>query len=419
MNIQFLKCYKVAFKKENLIHNLGFYILGAIICLFLICLFLFCFKYYKLLITKINSIFIDKNDDNNNNKGKIEHLMTSDKKEQLKIEDLNNEVDKKQKKIIPKKKIKRKKKKKNQIKLSNILEIQNNKENSLNSKNFDDNHYLNKDNNNSYKDINKNNLDKDTTKNNLDKDNKNNNLDDNNKEINGQGLGYNNKELNALSYEDALKNDKRTYIQYYISLLKTNHLLIFSFYPFKDYNSQIIKIFLFFFCFASDLVINALFFTDATMNKIYYDEGSFDIIYNIPQIIYSLLISIVINALIKFLSLSEKKVISVKEAIRKNLKDLDIINKKLFKVLKIKFALFFIITFIILIIYWSYITCFCAIYKNTQIYLIKDTVSSFAMSLLTPFAIFFIPGIFRRFALKAEKMNRNIIYKISQLLENL
>ena len=147
MNIQFLKCYKVAFKKENLIHNLGFYILGSIICLFLICLFLFCFKYYKLLITKINSIFIDKNDDNNNNKGKIEHLMTSDKKEQLKIEDLNNEVDKKQKKIIPKKKIKRKKKKKNQIKLSNILEIQNNKENSLNSKNFDDNHYLNKDDN--------------------------------------------------------------------------------------------------------------------------------------------------------------------------------------------------------------------------------------------------------------------------------
>ena len=109
----------------------------------------------------------------------------------------------------------------------------------------------------------------------------------------------------------------------------------------------------------------------------------------------------------------------MKEEIRKDSKDFDINIQNLFKILKIKFALFFVITFIILIVYWFYITCFCAIYKNTQIYLIKDTVSSFIMSLVTPFAMFFIPGIFRRFALNAEKMNRNIIYKISQLLQNL
>ena len=238
---------------------------------------------------------------------------------------------------------------------------------------------------------------------------KNTDKDNNNKAKENLSSNYTNSELNSLPYKDALDHDKRSYIQYYISLLKTNHLLIFSFYPFDDYNSQIIKMFLFFFCFASDLVMNALFFTEATMNKIYFDEGVFDLIYNIPQIIYSLLISIVINGIIKFLSLSEKKVVAVKEEIRKDPKDLDINIQKLFKVLKIKFAFFFVITFIILIVYWFYITCFCAIYKNTQIYLIKDTVSSFIMSLVTPFAMFFIPGIFRRFALKAEKMNRNII----------
>ena len=60
----------------------------------------------------------------------------------------------------------------------------------------------------------------------------------------------NDNELNELSYKDALIYDKRTYIQYYLSLLRTKHLLIFSFYiNNKDYNSQIIKMFLLFFIF--------------------------------------------------------------------------------------------------------------------------------------------------------------------------
>ena len=237
--------------------------------------------------------------------------------------------------------------------------------------------------------------------------------------MNSFELGYDNTELNYFSYEDALNHDKRTFIQYYINLLKTNHVILFSFYPIKDYNSQIIKTFLFFFCFATALINNALFFTDSTMHKIYIDKGSFDFIYNIPQIIYSSLISIIINAIIKFLSSSEDKVFEVKEAKRNNSENLDIKIKNLYITLKIKFALFFIITSIILIFYWFYITCFCAIYKNSQIHLIKDTISSFIMSLIFPFPIIFLPVIFRRITLEDEKMSRNLLYRFSQILEKL
>ena len=55
------------------------------------------------------------------------------------------------------------------------------------------------------------------------------------------------KEINSLTYEEALKYDKRSYIQYYLSLLKTKHLLIFSFITKNEYNSRVIKICLFFF----------------------------------------------------------------------------------------------------------------------------------------------------------------------------
>ena len=61
---------------------------------------------------------------------------------------------------------------------------------------------------------------------------------------------YNEYEMNNLIYEEALKLDKRTYFQYYFSLLKRKQLLIFTFYTSTDYNSRYIKLCLFFFiCF--------------------------------------------------------------------------------------------------------------------------------------------------------------------------
>ena len=108
----------------------------------------------------------------------------------------------------------------------------------------------------------------------------------NNKEIINKktrriNLEYTDSELNSLSYLDATKIDKRSFFQYYFSLLKKKQSILFSFYPNKDYNSQIIKSFLFFFFYTSDITVNALFFTDDTMHKIYVDSGSFNLFYQL------------------------------------------------------------------------------------------------------------------------------------------
>ena len=65
-----------------------------------------------------------------------------------------------------------------------------------------------------------------------------------------------------------------------------------------------IKMILFFFSFCLDFTINSLFFTDETMHKIYKDKGNFDLLYQIPQIIYSTLISKFIDTFIRRLALS-------------------------------------------------------------------------------------------------------------------
>ena len=219
--------------------------------------------------------------------------------------------------------------------------------------------------------------------------------------------------MNTLSYLEALKIDKRTYIQYYISLLRSNHLFISAFFSKNDYNSRVIKIFLFFFFFSVNFTVNAFFYNDNTMHKIYKEKGKFNFIYQIPIIIYSSIISGIISYVIKKLALSEKNVIELRNG--KNLNEIKEKKKQLLNQLRIKFILFFILAFIILITFWYYITCFCGVFINTKIHLIKDTVISFIFSLLYPFGTCLIPGLIRIPALKGK--NKPYLYKFSILLQ--
>ena len=85
------------------------------------------------------------------------------------------------------------------------------------------------------------------------------------------------------------------------------------------------------------------------------------------------------------------------------------------KLLFYKFILFFILSFIYLLFFWYYISSFCAVYENTQIHLIKDTLISFGLSLIYPFVIYLIPGIFRIPSLKTNK--REKMYKLSKIIQ--
>ena len=228
-------------------------------------------------------------------------------------------------------------------------------------------------------------------------------------------LEFNDYELNILSYKDALKYDQRTYLSYYCSLFRKNNLIAFSFFPNKDYNSQIIKIFLFFFFFASNFIITALFFNDETMHKIYLDSGKFNLNYQIPHSIYSSLISLAINKIIKFFALSEKKIILIKRM--KSINNIDEKVKSIKIELKRKFIILFIISFVFLSLFCFYISCFCCVYMNTQILLIKDSLIGFGFSLIYPFFIYLIPGMIRLPALKAAKSNKEYLYKFSKLVQ--
>ena len=223
-----------------------------------------------------------------------------------------------------------------------------------------------------------------------------------------------NEELNSLSYDLAFKYDKRTFCQYYYSLLKQKHLIVFTFCNYQDYNIFILKLSLFLSSFALYFTVNALFFTDETMHNIYKEKGKSNIFSQISNIFYSTIISCFINMIIKKLGLSYSDMVRIKQISdeKNRLKQSIYLRKKL----KIKFSIFFIFIFILVSFFWYFISAFCAVYKNTQKILIENTLSSFALSLLYPFGINLIPGIFRIPSLKNYSGFSKCMYFFSKLV---
>ena len=223
MNIDVVKCYKLIFYENGLQKNSGSYILLSIILITIITLIILALKEFNNIKTMLGNMLQNKK------------IINTEKNAEIKIFTKNNQVHNPNKK-----------RKKNSF--TNNQTIKSKSKSALFSSS----------------EIKENNL---------------NNLNDNIKEkiqeikkdeilINEH---YNDYEINHLSYDKAIINDKRTYWEYYLSLIKTKQLLILSFYLSTDYNLKTVKINLFFLTFALNLTVNACFFNDSTMHKIYKD----------------------------------------------------------------------------------------------------------------------------------------------------
>ena len=210
----------------------------------------------------------------------------------------------------------------------------------------------------------------------------------------------------------ALKYDKRTFLENYTSLLLSKHILLFSFYPVDDYNIKIIKITLFFLSFDIYFAVNTFFFNDSTIHQIYEDGGEYNLSYFLPIIIISFIISYFIISLIRYFSLSERFLTELKN--EENLsKGYDIVQN-IKRCLIIKYITFYTISFIFLTFFWFYLSSFCAVFQNSQIYVIKNTFISFGISFLFPFIYEVFPCIFRIYSLKN---NNECIYKFSKIIQ--
>ena len=472
-NIKIVTCYNLVFNLSRLKKNYGSYSIIIIGSLFVITMIIIFATIYKKMNDILKNIFsdslflekqINKNKALNHNKNKNE-ISPKKLKKNKKRKKLSS-VKKKSKKK------KRPKKSKNKTERNNILNSNSEQINKLinnpNKKVKKNNNINNK--NNNIKIINKKNLDKSNEnskqlfymKNTLNTTNektilknssrksknklKNANINGiyiysneinnfgncliikNNKNIEKEKINYFDKvidlvpkdrrykyfvddELNSLDYEYALKIDTRSYCQVYYSLLRQNHLIIFTFCVKNDYNIFLLKFSLFLITISLFLFMNALFFEDDSLHKLYEDKGKYNFLYQIPQILYSTIVTQIISSLLEKLSLSQDEILNIKE--NYNLKEINNEVKKAIKYITIKVVLFFIVSIILLFGFWYYLSAFCAVYYNSQIPLLNDNIASFLTSMIYPFLLDLIPVIFRIISL-TNKMK--CLYIFSKIL---
>lgn len=226
---------------------------------------------------------------------------------------------------------------------------------------------------------------------------------------------FSNYELNDMEYLEAVKHDKRQFHQIYWSILSREHLIIFTFFHWNDHNINSIKLSRFFFLVCTDMAMNVFFFTDESMHKIYKSYGKWDFLQNIPQIIYSTLISQALEIFICFLTLTDKHFYQIKQIKFESINSM-IPVFKIMNCIKIKLGIFYIFTFILFFSYWYIVTAFCSVYRNTQIIFIKDSIFSFIGGILYPFGLYFISALLRIISLKSKKGNLGCIYKLSEII---
>jgi hypothetical protein len=92
-------------------------------------------------------------------------------------------------------------------------------------------------------------------------------------------------------------------------------------------------------------------------------------------------------------------------------------RKQIIHIIKIKVLLFFIVSIIFISIFWYYLGCFCAVYKNTQFHLIKDTIISLCIGYITPFGSNALTALCRFYSLKEYNKGRRLLFRLSKILQ--
>jgi len=221
-------------------------------------------------------------------------------------------------------------------------------------------------------------------------------------------------EINMLSYHEALKSDKRGFIGFYFSFLKTRQLLIYIFT--NDYNSFIVKSCFLCFAFGISIGVNTFFFNDSVIHEYYKNNGtqtySDSVISHLASIFISIIISSILKSIVFILTLTDVDVIDIKNTF--NMSREEKTNRALVKVTS-KSTLFFIINFIILGFFWIYVGSFAIVFKNTQMFLLVDGIVTFCGVLAFPLLFCLLSAWLRLIALNGK--NKEYLYKFSQFLE--
>jgi hypothetical protein len=222
-------------------------------------------------------------------------------------------------------------------------------------------------------------------------------------------------ELDHLNYLDALQLDKRSCCRIYCALLKREQGIMSLCFTCNDFNLSFVKGAKLLLNIATLMAMNAFLFADKSFHKFFMSGVNYYINYQILQISLSVIITMVFEILINYLSFTDKYVYEIK-----SLKNKETNGNKIFDILKCiknKLLIFYICTFILILFYWYFVSAFCAVYHNTLKNYLIDCAISFLIFSIIPFIMYAFIALLRVMSLKdKDKKGLKCIYATSQSL---
>ena len=217
-----------------------------------------------------------------------------------------------------------------------------------------------------------------------------------------------------MPFDKAIKKDKRHFCSYYCNILLVSHIILNVFCRQSDYNLFVVKLGLLFLTFPINLTFNILFFTNKSI-KLTYIKSMDDITAfwdNIANTVYSSILSLVFLMILKLLCLTHNSVRKLRK-----IKDVNKAKEEsvcVFRCIKFRIFIYFILSFAFIIGFGFYVISFCAVFENTQVTIINSTFTSWLISLAYPFIIFFFASCIRSLSYACES---KCLYCIKQILQ--
>ena len=224
--------------------------------------------------------------------------------------------------------------------------------------------------------------------------------------------------LDDLDYDDALKQDARTFCAYFRDSIFEKQIFLNTFFLKEPFRPLSIKLILIIFVIIFYFVINGLFYSEDYISELYHleKEDSFFSFFprSINRFVYSSIVSCVISFIIDFFFFEEKKMKGIFIREKDNFANLKLEILKLNQNIKIRYISFIIVVFILSLFFFNYLLCFNYVYPNTQIEWIKSSITLMIIMQILSFVSSFAETLLRyiSFLLKSEK-----IFRLSKLLD--
>lgn len=222
-------------------------------------------------------------------------------------------------------------------------------------------------------------------------------------------------EMNLFEYEKCIEIDIRSLLRYYWSIIADNNILLYSFGLWNnEYNFATIKLSLFIFSFFFILLVNICFMSAKDIYHLFEAQGKYDFTYYLLKNTFSMLISVVILLLMKYLVFSINHIFVIRTF------EKDVFQEKVQKLIKsihIKNTIFYVISLIFNLFIWYFVICFSSVYVNNQLVFISNAFVTLAEMALYPFLFGIFAVIFRYNAIKNEEEKRIKLYKFNQYYE--